>query len=255
MSRSLVTAAAVVGLGHAATSLGERLVHRLYYHGHARFVRWTAAEVPFLLWPLWVWLRAGFVHHWLVHHKHAHRCVRELESTGKPSEALCREADAMFPDESMALFYSHYGMGCHGFGAWHHTSTLLFTPMPLVWASLLCLDLPLSPVLLSVLFWSPAIFYMLSSCKYHEFLHMDRAHRHALAPWWLRWLLCSAEGDRLAEDHQNHHFGAQHDALYNIVPLARFWTASLDGRGSAAPALASALALSGALLWSRSVGA
>ena len=235
-----VWAAAVsaVLLGHVAVSVGETVVHRNVYHGHWAWIKAKrppalAGAIAFLqpvVDGVHGWLRAGYVHHWVVHHDHARRAPAEVATTGMPPADLAAEADNVHgAGHAAALYYSSYGMECFLFGIAAHTSTLLATPMPLVgavlggwyaWAGTSAAGV----AALMTLFWLPACWYAASSCGYHKYLHLRPKLRAAATPWWLRWLVLSREGARLAADHHAHHFGANADAYYNIVPLGRWFT-------------------------------
>ena len=214
-------AGGAVVAGHVATAVGEWVVHRFVYHGHARWVS-EGRPTVFGVRHVHAWLHAGYVHHWLVHHAHAREQPDALAATGTPTPVQRQHADNTHgATHAAALYWSSYGMGCHGWGIVAHTATLLVTPMPVAW--LLWMAACGGGWRAAAAFWAPAAWYAMSSCGYHKYLHMRKGLRNAAAPWWCSWLVLSAEGQRLAADHHAHHFGRESDAKYNIVPLARWF--------------------------------
>lgn len=65
----------------------------------------------------------------------------------------------------------------------------------------------------------------------HRYYHMSAAARIGHAPAWLRWAVGSREFNRLAEEHQKHHYDARFkDDYYGVLPFGNRLLRSVLGR-------------------------
>ena len=65
----------------------------------------------------------------------------------------------------------------------------------------------------------------------HRYYHMSAAARIGHAPIWLRWAVGSNEFNRLAEEHQKHHYDPSFkDDYYGVLPFGNRLLRSVLGR-------------------------
>lgn len=210
-----VVALVIIGtvVGYAATVHADFLIHRNIWHGRWRIVH--RGPLRWLLYP-------HYVHHLRAHHRHADLHRDRLENGAPVPEDSQRRVEA----EYRASWIVHYGLRCTEHGITirgvecllYYWAVFFVTPQPYI-ALLLWYGLGPSAGIPAALTPVCAV----SAQIVHRYYHMSRAARIVHAPRWLRWAVTSTEFNRLAEEHQRHHYDLHFkDDYYGVLPFGNW---------------------------------